>query len=92
MAEISPAVGKFNFYCDFANSEGQKLFSKRAFFAGPHQHENISKMFRVGTSYPLLHLAALNENITFQLCSFSVEKTHKTFTLRVINCQAYVFI
>ena len=31
MSEVSPVVkrfGKFTFFCDFADSEGQKLFSK----------------------------------------------------------------
>ena len=47
--------------------------------------------------YFLLDLAALNENITFQLRSFPrvhfhLKMTHKTFTLRAINCQLYVLI
>ena len=35
MAEVSPAAkrfGKFTFFCVFANSEGQKLFSKHVHF------------------------------------------------------------
>ena len=35
MAEVSPVAkrfGKFTFFCDFANSEGQKLFSKHVHF------------------------------------------------------------
>ena len=51
------------------------------------------KYFQVVPSwYLLLDPAALNENITFQLRSFHLKITHKTFTLRAMNCQAYVFI
>ena len=74
MAEVSPVAkrfGKFTFFCDFGNSEGQKLFSKHVhfIFTGPHKHENI---FQDVPSWYLLmlDLAALNENITFQLRSF----------------------
>ena len=67
MVEVSP-VAKFNIFCGFANSEVRKLFSKHVHFVGSQKH------FRdVPSWYLLLHLAALNENITFRLCSFSFE-------------------
>ena len=75
MAEVSPVAkrfGKFNFFCDFADSEGQKLFWKHVHFIfSPTQ---TRKHFQhVPSLYLSLDPAALNENITFQLCSFSLE-------------------
>ena len=76
MAGVSPVAkrfGKFTFFCDFANDEGQKLFSKHVHFIyRPTTHTR--KHFQdVPSWYLLLDLAALNENITFQFRSFSLE-------------------
>ena len=77
MAEISQVAkrfGKFIFLCDFADSEEPTVFSKHVHYiliVGRHKQENSSKMFRAG--YLLLDLADLNENITFELRSFSLE-------------------
>ena len=75
MAEVSQVAkrfGKFTFFCDFANSKGQKLFrSVCILLCRPTQ---TRKHFQgVPSLYLLLDLAALNENITFQLRSFSLE-------------------
>ena len=51
MAEVSPVAkrfGKFTFFCDFGNSEGQNYSKTCAFyFVGPQKHENISKIFEL---------------------------------------------
>ena len=74
MVEVSPVpkrFGKFNFFCDFANSEGQKLLSMCILFCRSIQ---TRKHFQdVPSWYVLPNLAALNENITFQFRSFSLE-------------------
>ena len=75
MAEVSPVTkrfGKFTFLCDFANSEGQKLFSNMCIlFCRPTQ---TRKHFQdVPSWYLLLDLAALNENTACQLRPFSLE-------------------
>ena len=75
MAEVSPAAkrfGKFTFSCDFANSEGQNYSRNMcSLFYRPTQ---TRKHFQdVPSWYLLLDLAALNDKITFQLCSVSLE-------------------
>ena len=75
MAEVSPVAkrfGKFTFFCNFADSEGQKFSQNMCIlFCRPTQ---TRKHFQdLPGWYLLLDLAALNENITFQLRSFSLE-------------------
>ena len=75
MAKVSPVAkrfGKFTFFCDFADSEGQKLFSKHVHFI-LWAHTNTKHFRDVPSWYFSLDLEALNENITFQLRSFSLE-------------------
>ena len=72
MAEVSPVAkcfGKFTFFCVYADSEGQNYSQNICIlFCRPTQ---TRKRFQDVPSWRLLlHLAALNENITFQLRSF----------------------
>ena len=75
MTEVSPAAkhfGKFNFSVNLLTVK-DKNYSRNMciLFCRPTQ---TRKHFQdVPSWYLLLHLAALNENITFRLCSFSLE-------------------
>ena len=84
MAEVLPVAkrfGQFNFFCDFANSEGRKLFSKYMHYI-LLAHTNTKTFPRCPKLVPLAGPADLNENITFQLRSFSVEEmTDKDFLI-----------
>ena len=76
MAEASLVVkrfGKFDFFCDFAQKVKDKNYSRNMciIFCWPTQ---TRKHFQdVLSWYLLLDPAALNENITFRLLSFSLE-------------------
>ena len=91
MAEVSPVAkcfDKFTFLVILLTVKDKNYSGNRCIlFCRPTQ---TRKHFQdVPSWYLLLDLAALNENITFQL---HLKMTHKIFTLRAINCRASVFI
>ena len=70
---LEPSVfGEFNFFFDFANSEGQRLFSKNVHFI-LQAHTNTETFPVCSELVPLVHQAALKKNITFQFHLFSLE-------------------
>ena len=74
MAKVSPVAksfGKFTFFCDFAKKI--KNYSRNMCILVCRPTQTRKHFQDVLSWYLLLDLEALNENITFQLRSFSLE-------------------